>query len=79
MLEIANRIGQLETNIATERTERMDAEQHVQILTAHPGASSVDRVDQHEGVAKAWQAAAKGGGTTGRRSCCPTPDSWTGT
>ena len=34
MVEIANRMGQLETNIVTELTARMDAEQHVQTLTA---------------------------------------------
>ena len=35
MVEIANRVGQLETNIVTERAARMDAEQHVLTLTAH--------------------------------------------
>ena len=34
MVEIANGIGQLETNIVTERTAGMHAEQHVQTLTA---------------------------------------------
>ena len=34
MVEIANRIGQLATNIVAERTARMGAEQHVQTLTA---------------------------------------------
>ena len=29
MVEIANSIGQLETNIVTERTAKIDAEQHV--------------------------------------------------
>ena len=32
MVEIENRISQLETNIVTERTARMDAQQHVQTL-----------------------------------------------
>ena len=47
-MEIANRIGQLETNIVTERTARMDAD--------YPGASLVDKADRHEDVKKAWQA-----------------------
>ena len=58
MVEIANRIGKLETNIVTERTAKMDAEQHVQTLTAQlqsfdqkpdkPNASSVGKDDRHE-------------------------------
>ena len=59
----------LETNLVTERTARMVAEQRVQSLTAqlqtlanvyqkpdNPGAISVDRDDRHEGVDKGWQA-----------------------
>ena len=34
LVEIADRIGMPETNIVTERTARLDAELHVQTLTA---------------------------------------------
>ena len=34
MVEITNRIGQLETNISAERTARFDAEHHAQTCKA---------------------------------------------
>ena len=70
-VEIANCVGQRETNIVTERTARMDAEQHVQTLTAmlqtltrNPTTQAhaqlteaqAGRADRHEGEGKKWQA-----------------------
>ena len=45
-VEIAKRIGQLETNIVTERTARMESD--------HPDASYVRMVDRH----KMWESLA---------------------
>ena len=82
MVEIANRIGKLETNIVTERTARMDAEQHVHTLTAqlqsfdqkpdNPSASSVGKDDRHERCRESmasWTHLRRVGGTAGSRSC----------
>ena len=81
MVEIANRISQLETNFVTKRTARMDAEQHVQILTTHQvQAQLTGLIDTKvwESLAS-WTHLRKARGTTGSQSCCLTSDSWTRT
>ena len=55
-VENAIRIGLLETNSVTERTAKMTAKQDVDQNPQCTDASSVHRVDRHEGVGKTWDA-----------------------
>ena len=78
IVEIANRIFQLEMNIIVERIARMDAEQHVQTLTVqlqtlvrNPTTQALAQLTGliGEGLAS-WTHRRRVGGTTVSWSCC---------
>ena len=54
MVEIANRIVQLEVHFVTERTARMDSEQHVQTLTTQLQTLSSNPNTQKHAQSKGW-------------------------
>ena len=54
MVEIANRIVQLEVHFVTERTARMDSEQHVQTLTTQLQTLSSNPNTQKRAQSKGW-------------------------
>ena len=57
--EIANPIGQLETNFVAERTARLDVRADTDVIdqkTEAADARSVGKFDRHEGVGSLGQA-----------------------